>query len=273
MIDRIIVHAIQATPYISSTELEIRHNISQIRQKLSYLEKAGVIWRIPNFSSDIMDQQWAPFGMGMNLLPQDPILSQCNLLLRILAMQPPLTALQITRYFGWSYKELQDVLDVSLRSGKIIEGYFISGVGDMQYTLPQSNFASSKLDDTIYIIPSTDPLGIFHFTDFLSAHPNLIPQEKVHVSSKLYLIWNKGEIQGYITRLDHSNDYTLNFQLATLNDDFLFQLLETCERVFHLLIPGQGIIGTINKTPVSNPQFVGLIFTIELLGFQVALNF
>lgn len=274
--------------YLPGTTREISERsgqiLSDVRKRLFFLERARIIRR------DITNTEtctWMEFSDGLGFIVNRGDGKRSNsaisdLILKYLAVHIPLTLLQLSQVLGFSVKELTPIKNDLLRSGKIVEGYYLDFEQDTQLTIPElleemqhheEEGEDNEFEDSIDILPFSDPIAVLHTRSLLLRHSELQPRERYHPDSEWWLIlWNAEPI-GYIIRQPSSRqaiDYNIQIKLRGGMDTLpiISGVIQEIVHIFRQWFDDEMYIETINGTSLSHVKYESLGFMLATLGLN-----
>jgi len=233
------------------------HAPEKIISALRYLESHHSIVRAPSSSRDMYSQIW----QLVEISDGDKVACRKELLLKLLTSAPPLTALQITRYFGWTLHQLQEILP--LITEEVKEGYFLNDVKDIQYFIPASPCDESS---AITFYPSTEPIALV-LPELIQEYPEIQPVEALSVYQEVFFILDDFNPIGYFVVVESTSNYNLKLYLISDHLDSAIPVLESINSYAQSRFLKNGKLLSINNSPLS--EFEKLHFAIELLGFEI----
>ncbi len=194
----------------SSYELEAMLNIpfKSFVQRLKFLEKYHLIKRVPTLLSNFELLKWRTYESGLEHLGLTKSKSMERQLLMLLNRNLPLSTIQLSRYFGWTFQELDNLLSKLLRVDKIAL-FEVEDSDDKYYTTPQTlNFLNSTTEDPnnplVQIYPDNDPLTILYLPDLIIENPSLqLPAQKM--SGEVFSIYYNSNLIGYLIKYIKNN--------------------------------------------------------------------
>ena len=231
------------------------HAPEKIISALRYLESHHRIMRVPSSSRDMYSQIW----QLVEICKGDKVNCRKELLLKLLTSAPPLTALQITRYFGWTLHQLQEILPLE----EVKEGYFLKDVKDIQYFIPATPCDEST---SITFYPSTEPIALV-LPELIQEYPEIQPIEALSVHQEVFFILDDFNPIGYFVVVESTTHYNLKLYLISDHLDSVIPVLESINSYTQSRFLKNGKLLSINNSPLS--EFEKLHFAIELLGFEI----
>ena len=195
----------------------------------------------------------------------------------------PLTRDDLIRYFGLPLSRLSEVIQFMIRSGELIEGYFIDNKSDVQITTPSvidelsapmneedlPVFEEMNSYERVDILPFNDPVTILHLNPFLMDNPEIMPKKRLATNTTWNSVFWDGRIIGYVLITpDFSGlaDIEINIIEKRLKNVVLSGIIQKLVNVRTEWFDEKIRIIAINETNPKDSRFDLLHFLIESLG-------
>jgi hypothetical protein len=269
---------------ISFDELSKLYSRSEreLRLALNYLESKYYIMRcdlIFEQSVDIVKSQWQifPERYKNNSNGDQFSLEEAEryFILKLLEIDLPLSVNQISRFLGFSFKQITNVLQNLINAELITEGYFTKSSDRIEYLSKSSEFheSLSNLQDGIMILSTEDPVSTICFTEFLQRNSSIIPQKPFTDNIGVYLSIIQSDIIGYLVWEKISKDLSfLNLKLVDsvkYDKSKIFAIFNEFYYYTSLIYKGVIKLQNINNTPVFERDYESLHFGLEALGYVI----
>lgn len=194
----------------------------------------------------------------------------------------PLTRDELTMYFGLSLGKLSEVIQSLIRSGELLEGYFIDNKSDVQITTPSvidelstpleedlPVFEEMNSYERVDILPFNDPVTILHLNPFLMDNPEIMPKKRLSANTTWNSIFWDGNIIGYVLITpDFSGvaDIEINIIEKRIKNVILSGIIQKLVNTRTEWFDEKIRIIAINETNPKDSRFELLHFLIESLG-------
>ncbi len=281
IMDKQILQTIEKNPGISTYDIMDNLNLSltKLLQRILYLERNHRILREGIFNLKPENATWVPMSEKIeDRLPTQAEASE-NLLIQLLSHQLPLSTIQISRYFGWTFQFIEMLLENLMKKSIVEKGHFIDfGYTEYQYKLISADYDKNvNTEREVYFAPFSDPLGILYLPQLIENNPILRPNN-LREFEQGELIFVGGNLIGYLTRrttnfLSNSGElveFITDFRLLPewISDTIIFKIFDAHYTLHSQMQNGKGAIGKVNGKHIKelNPD---LIFLAETSGYVV----
>jgi len=275
-----------------STTDEIMQEVSEspitVKQRLRYLERARVIRKQLPGDLHFDHCSWILFDTDLPaynkpIAGKRAMASVGTFMLLALESNPPLTKEQLSRYLGISIKELQSLLDAYLRRHKIIEGYFLADMTELQYTTAEVIDTIHPSEDDVEdlaavnrvdLLPLSDPYAILHLPPLVLEDPTIQPKTQLPEQAEQWMICWDGQPVGYFIKqptLQPLLDYELDLKITSsmVTTPIIAGALQKLVALFRTWYADEGLINSINGIKASDDHWKNIHFLIESIGIEM----
>ncbi|MCE7736662.1 MAG: hypothetical protein GPJ54_17395 [Candidatus Heimdallarchaeota archaeon] len=269
-------------------------NATDVKRRLQNLERSRVIRR--DTSKDLSTENclWIPASYNLKEInrgdgKRNPA-HLGNLLVNFLSSHIPLTLDQLSQFFGYTPKYLEEIKNKLLRRGEIVEGYYLQNQVEAQISTPkiieeieeylereeeeEMEDDENEIKNNIDILPFSDPIALLFIKDLLMKNVELQPTKRYHMESEWWIILWSGVPIGYLVKIPTNKqlvDYDIDIKIVDdmLTNPVISGIIQQLVNVFKHWFDDELNLVEVNGIRISDERFETLHFLISTLGIQM----
>lgn len=264
-------------------------NATDVKRRLQQLERSRVIRRDTTKDLSTENCLWIPVAHNLNEINRGDgkrnLAHLGNLLVNFLSSHIPLTLEQLSQFFGYTPKYLEEIKNKLLRRGEIVEGYYMQNqmeaqistaniIEEIEKYLGKEEEEEVDSGHNIDILPFSDPIATLFIKQLLLRHIELQPTKRYHLESEWWIILWSGVPVGYLVKIPTNKqmvDYDIDIMLIEdmLTNPVLSGIIQQMVNVFKHWYDDELNLVEINGVKASDERFEALHFLISTVGIQM----